>query len=159
MANAIVGTGQCLASAESETEDAQARSSSSQALREDPVISGGTIASLALPKFFTTIEYSRSTQALSTLALIQSSLMDCFQTNETYVGCDGLDTPSVGGSNATLGAHFDYEISNLSDKTYTITATRVTDGDGPGGDTIIIAFDSAATPAITKVGTGAFSGI
>ena len=90
----------------------------------------GVLASLALPRFFKTVEYSRATEALSHLSSIRQAVNRCYLPTNSYANCNtfanlDIDDPS---SIATGGptAHFDYTIAvpGVGGAAYTVTATR-----------------------------------
>lgn len=123
------------------------------------IIIVGVLASLALPRFFATVEFSKSTEALNAMGVIRQSMERCFvASNQDYTNCN-LANLDVDDPGTAPGARFGYAISGQAAATYTITATRnATDG-GDGTSTIVIAVDNAATPPVTRSGTGAFAGI
>jgi type IV pilus assembly protein PilA len=121
------------------------------------VIIVGVLASLALPRLFSTVEFSRSTEALAAVGSIRSALERCSLRNGTgtYAGCTmaalDLDDPSN-----TAGTHFTYTITNQGVGTYTITAVRNTLDAGAAASNIIL---TATAGAITKSGNTAFADI
>jgi len=126
------------------------------------IIIVGVLASLALPRFFRTVEFSRSTEALSGMSAIRQSLERCYLMNSgTYVGCtlddaanvNTLDLQSPGTSPGTL---FTYAVANQSATGYTITATRNAANGGDGTSTVTITQTAANA---TRAGTGQFAGI
>ncbi len=92
----------------------------------------GVLASLALPRLFSTVEYSRSAEALSAIATIRSSLERCYlQANGDYTECD----ESTGNLDRVLdiddpadspNAHFDYYVYSTEPDNYKIVAVRNT---------------------------------
>ena len=99
------------------------------------VIIIGILASIALPQYTATIEKSKSAEAASNIGTIRSSLdRYWYQSNYDLTGAtlpaDGSEgTLDVDNPNAVTNRLYDYAISGLSgsgsDRTYTITATRV----------------------------------
>ncbi len=121
------------------------------------VIIVGVLASLALPKFFATVEYSRAQEALSTIAVVRGSLERYYiQNNGTYVGAS-TSTIDVGDPLAGQpNNHFAISIPAVNQTTYTITATRTSRDRGNFGDFISVA-QTATT--VTRTGSGAFAGL
>ena len=120
------------------------------------IIIVGVLASLALPRFFSTVEFSRSTEALASISSLRQSVERCFLANGgTYVGCTigSIDLDNPGNS---PGAHFSYSIAPNGAVGYTITATRNTFEGGTNGDLIIVRQDSNGA---TRTGSGAFAGL
>ncbi|HSA31036.1 MAG TPA: type IV pilin protein [Candidatus Omnitrophota bacterium] len=123
------------------------------------IIIVGVLASLALPRLFSTVEFSRSAEALSAIATIRSSMERCYlQNNGTYVNCGNggftqldIETPA-----SSPNAHFTYSITSPSTVGYTITAYRNTLDGGSTGSQIIVAQTSTN---VTRTGIGAFSGL
>lgn len=121
------------------------------------IIIVGVLASLALPRFFSTVEYSRSTEALSSVSAVRQSMERCYlQRNGTYAGCTDFTTLDLNDPGTSPNAHFTYTISGLSATGYTLTATRNTRDGGTTAD--IIAVAQTAT-GVTRSGVGAFKGI
>jgi prepilin-type N-terminal cleavage/methylation domain-containing protein len=121
------------------------------------IIIVGVLASLALPRFFSTVEYSKSTEALGAMSAIRQSMERCYlQRSGSYSNCTGFSVLDLEDPANSPNAHFTYALSGQSATGYTITATRNTlDG---GSTSSIIAMTQTAT-AVTRSGVGAFSGI
>ncbi len=120
------------------------------------IIIVGVLASLALPRFFSTVEFSRSTEALSSLSAIRQSMERCFLANSgTYSGCTigSLDLMDPGTS---PGAHFSYAVSGATGTGYTLTARRNGTDGGNSTSTITITQSSAG---VARSGTVDFAGI
>ncbi len=113
----------------------------------------GILASLAMPKFFKTVEYSRATEALGSLGAIRRAMDICYQPTRDFTPCNGFSALSVEDPGAMAGAHWGYTFSGLAANTYTITATRTAVDNGVTTDTITI------NQAGTKAGTGNFTSI
>ena len=121
------------------------------------IIIVGVLASLALPRFFATVEYSRSTEALAALTAIRQSLERCYlQRNGTYAGCTDFTVLDIDDPAASPNAHFGYAIGQLSATGYEITATRNTVEGGDGSSEIEV---TQTATAVTRSGTGDYSGI
>ena len=119
------------------------------------IIIVGVLASLALPRFFKTVEYSRATEALQNLSAIRQSLQRCYLAkSNNYTNCDAanladldIDDPST-----AVQSHFTYAIA-AGVSTFTITATR-NNLDG-GNDTDTITLNEAGA----RAGSGNYTGI
>lgn len=116
----------------------------------------GVLASMALPRLFATVEFSRSAEALSSFATIRGSMERChLMRNGTYVGCD-MPVLDITDPGTSPNAHFAYSISGQSADGYTITATRNALRGGTAGDTITL---TQTATDITRAGTGRFVAI
>ncbi len=120
------------------------------------IIIVGVLASLALPKFFRTVEYSRGTEALSNLNAIRQSMERCYLQRNAYTNCNvfanlDLEDPANSPNN-----HFTYSFPAAAATTFTIRATRNTRDGGTATDQVNLANTGVI---ITRSGTGAFSGI
>jgi prepilin-type N-terminal cleavage/methylation domain-containing protein len=116
----------------------------------------GVLASLALPRFFSTVEYSKSSEALNIMGSLRQSIERCFlQNNNTYVGCTlaSLDMPDP---SAAPGSHFGYTLPTLTATNFVIVGTRNAFDGGDGTSTITL---TSASGAVTRTGTGVYSGI
>lgn len=126
----------------------------------------GVLASLALPRLFSTVEYSRSTEALASIATIRSSLERCYLQHGTYNdsttpctlvtgGTNNLDIPDPNGS---PNAHFEYRVTVEGDGDYTVLARRngVDNGTNDGSDMIGIRQEGTS---LDKAGKGAYKAI
>ncbi len=121
------------------------------------IIIVGVLASLALPKFFRTVEYARSTEALTSISAIRQSVERCYlMRGGTYVGCtlanldleDPTDSPN---------AHFSYILLTPGGGVdFMITAMRTSRDGGTVGDVVNL---RQVGGTILRFGTGAFSGI
>ena len=121
------------------------------------VIIVGVLASLALPKFFSTVEFSRAQEGLAAMATIRGGLERYYVSKgNTYLAAStgNIDTgnPLAGQPNA----HFSVVITAAAATGYTITATRNTLDGGTGTHTIVL---TQTTAVITRSGTTAFQGI
>jgi prepilin-type N-terminal cleavage/methylation domain-containing protein len=121
------------------------------------IIIVGVLASLALPKFFSTVEFSKSAEALSTIGSLRQSI-------ERYALANGNSYTGVSTANIDLdvttaipGQHFTYQISGPTATSYTLTATRNSyDGTTASGNIIQVVQGAAG---VTKTGNGAYAGI
>ena len=112
------------------------------------------LASLALPRFFSTVEYSRGSEAMQTLATVRQSVERCYLMRSSYANCNSFTTLDVEDPGTVPNNHFIYGIVGAANA-YTITATRGTRDGGTGG-TIILTFNGTT---ITRTGTGPFGAI
>jgi len=122
------------------------------------VIIVGVLASLALPRLFSNVEFSRSTEAMAAVGTIRSSIERCFLRQGTYDNCENFSdegTPQLDINNPenTAGSLFDYAIAGNGTAGYSITATRNTSQGGDNTHTITATADSTG---VNIVGTGAF---
>ncbi|MBI5415361.1 MAG: prepilin-type N-terminal cleavage/methylation domain-containing protein [Candidatus Omnitrophica bacterium] len=116
----------------------------------------GVLASLALPRFFTTVEFSKSMEALMSMGTLRGSMERCYMASSgSYTTCTlaNLDMENPGNS---PGARFTYAVSGQSATGYVITATRNTLDGGTAGDTITL---TQTATGVTRGGTGKFVGI
>ena len=113
----------------------------------------GVLASLALPRFFSTIEYARGVEGMLSLASVRQSVERCYMMRRDYTNCNfpllDMEDPAT-----SPGAHFTYSILGEVNG-YTITAIRNTRDGGTGG-TISVIFDGTN---ISRTGTGPFGAI
>ena len=116
----------------------------------------GVLASLAMPRFFSTIEYARGVEAMFAISTIRQSMERCYLMRVSYTGpCADFTTLDVEDPSLTPGSHFTYEIDS-ADIAYTIIATRNTREGGDGLDTLWLNFDGAS---VFRGGTGAFGAV
>ena len=127
------------------------------------IIIVGVLASLALPRFFSTIEFSRSTEALRSMGAIKDSIRRCAAMDNNGALCawdSAWNNVDLTDFAAEPGAHFTYAwtITRNSPPAYTITAVRNTlDGGTP---TSVVALGLiAATNTIARTGVTAFKAI
>ncbi|MBF0521840.1 MAG: prepilin-type N-terminal cleavage/methylation domain-containing protein [Candidatus Omnitrophica bacterium] len=119
----------------------------------------GVLASMALPRFFKTVEFSRSAEALNSLGTIRRSVERCalMAGSNTGTQCNNITNLDIANPGSSAGTHFTYSITTAdSAGTITVVATRNTVDGGTNGDTITL---TATTASITRSGTGNFSGI
>ena len=121
------------------------------------IIIVGVLASLALPRFFSTVEYSRSTEALASITAVRQAMERCYlQRNGDYTNCNAFAALDLTDPATSPNAHFGYGISATSATGYTLTSTRNTLDGGDGSSTIVLIQSSTN---VTRSGTGSFSGI
>lgn len=120
------------------------------------IIIVGVLAALALPRFFATIEYSRSTEAMNALGVIRKSVIRCGGITDNVVGCDNFAALDLNDPSSEPGAHFTYQIVITGANAFTISGVRNTLNGGTSGDTVNI---SVSAVGLTRSGTTAFSNI
>ena len=118
----------------------------------------GVLAGLALPRFFSTIEYSRSIEALVNLASVRQGMERCYIQRKSYKTCTTFEMLALDDPSKTPNSFFSYQILNLTNNGYRLVATRNTIDGGSGIDTISLIQDNV-TGKITREGTSAFKGI
>ena len=101
------------------------------------------VAGLALPAYTTTVEKSRSQEALRNLANVRESMIRFHSANNTYSGASfaGISALDFNPNNAgTTGQnlHFSYTIGGLGQATFTITALRNSADGGDGTSTVTL---------------------
>jgi len=116
------------------------------------IIIVGILAGLALPRFFKTMEFSRSNEALIQLATIKKSLERCYLFESDYTECDDFNTLDMEDPSSQTNAHFAYGITSDA-TTFIVTATRNSVDNGDGSSAITIDQDGV------KSGTGVFANI
>jgi len=125
------------------------------------IIIVGVLASLALPRFFKTIAFSRSTEALNAIGVAKRAADRCALMAGAGAGVDysqcttfgqiGIDDPG-----AVPGANFTYAVAYAGGSPETLTFTA--DEGGATTDVITVVYDTAAG-TITRSGTGNYSGL
>ena len=124
----------------------------------------GVVASLALPRFFRLVEFSKSVEAIQSIGVIRDSMERCYMAASDYAQCRlnspglGPDSLDVENPGTAFNAHFGYRV-NIAGAPfkYRITATRNTLDGGTAGGTITFIYRQDGS--VTRSGTGAFSGI
>ncbi len=120
------------------------------------IIIVGVLASLALPRFFATVEFSKSTEALNSMSTLRGSMERCYMASAgTYVGCT-ITSLDVADPGTSPGARFTYSATDQTATSYSLVATRNTVDGGTSGDLIRVVQTSTG---VTRSGTGAFVGI
>ncbi len=121
------------------------------------IIIVGILASLALPRFMKTVEYSRAVEAFIGLNVVRQSMEHCYLQRSTYSGCDAFTNLDIENPALSSNNHFTYFWpAPATTNTFVIRAERTTRDGGSGGDYIQL-FDNGAI--ITRSGTSAFQGI
>ena len=109
------------------------------------------LASLALPRYFKTVEYSRGAEGLQNLGVMRQSANRCYLRTNSYAPC-ALANLDVDDPSTFPQSHFNYGMSNAA-VGYTITATRNTTDGGSTTSNITINQDGVRTSG------GSFQGI
>jgi len=128
------------------------------------IIIVGVLASLALPRLFNTVEFSRSTEALNTIGGLKRQADRCALALEATTGaaadygnCITFDQLGTEDPGLVPGSIFAYVVA-FGAPNWSVVATRV--GGTAGGDTITFTYDVGAG-TITRVGNagGAYSAL
>ena len=118
----------------------------------------GVLASLALPRFFRTVEFSRTTEAMTAFTALRDSMERCYlAANGSYAGCSSIGVLDLENPGTSPGAHFNYAVQGVpTSQTYTLRATRNTIEGGVITDWIELQVN---TTGATRTGTGKYSSI
>ena len=120
------------------------------------IIIVGVLASLALPRFFSTVEFSKSTESFAAMTAIRQSLERCYlAAGGNYTAC-ALANMDIENPANSPGARFSYAINAASVTGYTIVATR---NSADGGDSTSTITMIQTTAGVTRSGTGKYVGI
>jgi len=116
------------------------------------------LASLAMPKLFRVIEFSRSAEAVNTLSVIRKSIIRCFVFKKDVRLCQSFNSLDVSDPSSTLDttSHFDYSVRGLNMAEFRITATRNNLHAGDSTSTIILI---NYTNTVTINGNDVFAGL
>ena len=121
------------------------------------IIIVGVLASLALPRLFSTIEFSRSTEAFAALTSIRSSMERCRLMNgDSFANCTDFNALDIDDPATAPGNHFTYAIGGLGASTYVVTAHRNAVDGGTAGDYVRIEQNAAS---VMRSGNTAFGNI
>ena len=122
------------------------------------IIIVGVMASLALPRLFSTIEYSRSTEAFASIASVRSSMERCYlRRNNTYAACNVFANLDLQDPGTSPGSNFTYTWPVVpTASTYTLRATRTAANGGDNASQINVQNNGAT---ITRSGTTVFAGV
>ena len=125
------------------------------------VIIIGVLASLALPRFFRMVEYSRTAEALTAITAIRGAVERC----EYRLGlgaCNNWQNIALENPTDAPNSHWTYEIAvnSPSSGAYEITATRNDNEDtsSAASNDITVTVDPDAG-TMTRTGTGPYVGI
>ncbi len=120
------------------------------------VIIVSVLASLALTRYYTIIEYSRRNEAFMAFSTIRASVERCAIMNlNNYAPCAIFNNLDVEDPGKSPNAHFTYYLDNAV-SLYKIVATRNTRDGGNGVDIVQL---YQTTSNIVMSGTGAFIGV
>ncbi len=124
------------------------------------IIIVGVLASLALPRLFNTIEYSRSTEALNSIGVLKRGADECAMAVEATTGvaanyalCDTFEEIGRDDPGGTAGASFGYAITGFAAPVWEVVATRIGAG-AAVGHSITFTYD-VGTGATTRTGRDA----
>ena len=125
------------------------------------IIIVGVLASLALPRFFKLVEYSRSVEALNSLGAIRNSMERCYLWSSSYSNCSNLANLDISDPGLSPNAHYTYSLppGAATASTFTITATRNTRDGGANYPGATITLKLTAANSITRTGTGVYIGL
>ena len=114
----------------------------------------GVLASLAMPRFFRTVEYSRGMEALTHLSALRSAMERCYLISNSFTPCSSFANLDVDNPTTLTGTHFTYTLTPPpGTTTFTVTAWRNTLDGGVNTNFILIAQDGG------KSGSGAFQNV
>ncbi len=118
----------------------------------------GVLAGLALPKFFNTVEFSKSTEALNTLGDMRRKVEHCSMMSGSidYTSCATLTAISYPDPYTT--DNFDYTMTDNLTGAQAGTLDLVATSKSDSNDTITFTID-ASDGSLTKAGTGIFVSI
>ena len=124
------------------------------------IIIVGVLASLALPKFFKTVEYSRATEAFASLNAVRQSMERCYLQRTSYVGCDTFNNLDLENPANSPNNHFTYAwTGGVGATTFSIRAVRNTRDGGNTADYIQLVNDGTIIDKSGGPANGAFSGV
>ena len=120
------------------------------------IIIVGVLASVALPRFWSVIQYAYAVEGLSMLGVIRKAIIRCGLVTNNITGCNNFAKMDIQDPGTAFGTHFSYiiNITNPATKEFIITATRNSVDGGNAGDLITF---TVTTTGITRSGTGNFS--
>ncbi len=122
------------------------------------IIIVGVLASVALPKLFSTVGFSESAEAMNSMGVVRKSIERCrLVRNDDATNCGvwtALDVPDPG---LPATSKFNYTLTIAAAKQYTIVAASK----AAGADTITLAVNdtTAGSETLTIIGAGKFSAI
>ena len=120
------------------------------------IIIVGVLASLALPRFFNTVEYSRSTEAFASMAALRGSMERCYLQSGNMASCTNVSTLDVEDPQNSPNNHFTYSLAQSASNAYSIVASRNTRDNGSTTSTITM---TTTSTGITRSGATAFVGV
>ncbi len=121
------------------------------------IIIVGVLASLALPRFFSTVEYSKATEAMQAVTTVRQSIERCYLMRSSYSGpCVSFTNLDVEDPGQVPNAHFSYALTAPAATQYTITATRNTRNGGDGSSTVVLTYTGST---VTRTGTSKFGAV
>ena len=122
------------------------------------VIIIGVLASLALPRFFKTVEFSKGTEALSNLSTLRQSMQRCFLQTSDFTKCtlNGLD---IEDPSTQANRRFEYTLSTLNTGDYVVKAIRNTTDGGSTDTSNYIQLIVNTAGVVSKDGSGIYASI
>lgn len=122
------------------------------------IIIVGVLASVALPKLFSTVGFSESAEAMNSMGVVRKSVERCrLVRNDVATACGvwtALDVPDPG---LPATAKFTYTVTIGAPKEYAVVATSK----AAGADTITLSVNDTTpgSETMTIIGAGKFSAI
>jgi len=96
----------------------------------------GVLASLAMPRYFYLVEYSRSVEAMTILSVWRKAIERCYHQTRTYSKCASFNDLDIEDPTKAPGSHFGGPSVFIGSNDYVIFVSRNTlDSavDSPGG--------------------------
>ena len=124
----------------------------------------GILAALAIPRLFSTVEFSKAAEALNAFVSIRQSMERCYVSSSLGGGtgsfsgnCDAMSKLDIDDPSNSTGSNFTYTIdaTTAGVNYYEITAAYKT---GSANDFIKLTYDGTNN-SITKTGSGIFARI
>ncbi|MBF0521832.1 MAG: prepilin-type N-terminal cleavage/methylation domain-containing protein [Candidatus Omnitrophica bacterium] len=119
----------------------------------------GVLAAIALPRYFQTLEFSRSSEALNSLSAVRRAIDRCATWNNgDYTNCLDLTQLDISDISASSGTHFSYGASmhtSFDPNCIMIYATRNTLDGGNTNDKVRLHYD-ISTGQTKTFGSGSF---
>jgi prepilin-type N-terminal cleavage/methylation domain-containing protein len=120
------------------------------------IIIVAVLTTLALPRYFSSVEYSKSMEASVALGALRQSVERCYlMSSGSYLNCD-ISNLDITDPSTSINAHFTYSITDQSQSGFTLAAIRNTHDGGDGTSTITVIQTSAE---IKRNGSGIFKNI
>lgn len=125
----------------------------------------GVLASLALPRLFSTVDSSKAAEALRIAPAIREAAERCLIATTTDTNCiTGANVPVWGGATgidlANPGGIFTYTVTHASDAVTTIVAAGTAAGGlSPTNDRITFTYPVGGKPTVVGLSTGKFASV
>ena len=121
------------------------------------IIIVGVLASLALPRFFNTVEYSRSTEAFASMAALRGAMERCYLQVGNMSECTNAGNLDIEDPSNSPNNHFSYGLNaGAGSSAYSVLATRNTRDSGTSASSITLTVTSTG---IARTGLTAFNGL